>query len=793
MTITDDEISDSTVTSTESTESETESESEYQSISSQLSNENVANKRDMKNRTGSVSSSKKTREYPNQISKENDHSVSLYSDLLKIIKKVDKNEHCEAYLDVKQTKEVLKQFGERINFEIVIPNEFFKSFYFALPEVLDKFNNPDATSSTISNTYFSLLRILYFHVQDEKEALSDVYNSEFNKKGYEGIPNHSRFYDDYNREKSELLKSLAVKETNESTLINETARRFGFLFILDPKQTLRDVLSYSVRNKQLVPTILSVLQKNPSLIRLKISNMHCDDETETIQHTLLVHELRRLINDTDYSEEVLADVGYLILAFCRSRVKEPEVPGGRKIVVQQPVLDATIMFKDVLFEQLVRAARPHFIFGILTKMFMHQKERHYFINWELSEAESENDNSPPITPSVLFLILILEFIEENPSNSKFISSIVDLMRTFSFKLKEDEVTFSREDSKLFTHKIQRFHWTLQFYFIQTFRPFGIASTQISLPQSIFKYLNPEQTSNFVIDDTNAEKQVSDEDFIFSLFEFGALSSEAAIKFVEDCLQKISVDSVTIAKAFLKLWDLNDELSARSLNNSKPLISKIIEVHNVRFDAYFASKMGIGHSELEDLPLSTTKGQLLPLLTVCIFYEALVIYMAEYYSNVPFDYNVCNNLGRQLLSIFSETAKACLSDHREKFWQDRQNFNRRRPSTERRDENEEKENLNPWLRVIRGFADNLEAKMQNPPLYFQLLRKTIEDHEKFYDSFFDKKLPNPPRKNFPQNQHQYKNNYAGQNAKYRNNATNRNWNNRGPRPDGNRNNSKFEMK
>ena len=129
MTITDDEISDSTVTteSTESTESETESESEYQSISSQLSNENVANKRDMKNRTGSVSSSKKTRECPNQISKENDHSVSLYSDLLKIIKKVDKNEHCEAYLDVKQTKEVLKQFGERINFEIVIPNEFFKS------------------------------------------------------------------------------------------------------------------------------------------------------------------------------------------------------------------------------------------------------------------------------------------------------------------------------------------------------------------------------------------------------------------------------------------------------------------------------------------------------------------------------------------------------------------------------------------------------------------------------------------------------------------------------------------
>ena len=93
--------------------------------------------------------------------------------------------------------------------------------------------------------------------------------------------------------------------------------------------------------------------------------MHCDDETETIQHSLLVHELRRLINDTDYSEEVLADVGYLILAFCRSRVKEPEgkikhffitpclfkndlVPGGRKIVVQQPVLDATIMFKVLM-------------------------------------------------------------------------------------------------------------------------------------------------------------------------------------------------------------------------------------------------------------------------------------------------------------------------------------------------------------------------------------------------------------------------------------------------------------
>ena len=57
------------------------------------------------------------------------------------------------------------------------------------------------------------------------------------------------------------MKSLAVKETNESTLINEMARLFGFLFILDPKQTLRDVLSYSVRTKQLVPTILSVRKK----------------------------------------------------------------------------------------------------------------------------------------------------------------------------------------------------------------------------------------------------------------------------------------------------------------------------------------------------------------------------------------------------------------------------------------------------------------------------------------------------------------------------------------------------
>lgn len=41
----------------------------------------------------------------------------------------------------------------------------------------------------------------------------------------------------------------------------------------------------------------------------------------------------------------------------------------------------------------------------------------------------------------------------------------------------------------------------------------------------------------MIDDTNAEKQVSDEDLIFSLFEFGALSSEAAIKFVAGMTRK----------------------------------------------------------------------------------------------------------------------------------------------------------------------------------------------------------------------------------------------------------------
>ena len=61
-----------------------------------------------------------------------------------------------------------------------------------------------------------------------------------------------------------------------------------------------------------------------------------------------------------------------------------------KFKILYNVLIIRFYVKDVLFEQLVRAARPHFIFGILTKMFMHQKERHYFINWELSEAESEN-------------------------------------------------------------------------------------------------------------------------------------------------------------------------------------------------------------------------------------------------------------------------------------------------------------------------------------------------------------------------------------------------------------------
>ncbi|KAH7707413.1 hypothetical protein AAVH_25362 [Aphelenchoides avenae] len=272
----------------------------------------------------------------------------------------------------------LKKCTSSIPYDIVISPETWK-------RTVDVFFVADKEQDFRPKKLFLLLmRKLLLHTDNLNAALSLFYAHEHLQVDTGRIPNYSTCYKEFNEELSEVIDEITREKCPSGPQLDDLSRRLGFLLLIAPKPTLKQVLLSCLNETTLVPNMTKVLRCLPAFNEYRVYAYSKPARYEPLYVTFF----RRLFSSSEeeeyfslHTEDGMRNAEFLLLELSVTRMQAAGTP-------EPPILDATVLVEAFIRDHLERQVQVNLLSGLMAKMFTGTSNVFWSIKWKLTDGKS---------------------------------------------------------------------------------------------------------------------------------------------------------------------------------------------------------------------------------------------------------------------------------------------------------------------------------------------------------------------------------------------------------------------
>uniref|UniRef100_A0A915A5X1 Edg1 TPR repeats region domain-containing protein n=1 Tax=Parascaris univalens TaxID=6257 RepID=A0A915A5X1_PARUN len=439
----------------------------------------------------------------------------------------------------------------------------------------------------VMGAYLSLLKRVFDKCENFDDVMRQFYHDSL--EGTRGLPSLKKQYADFDAEFVRLMNGLGdhAQFQNEPEKFENVVRELSFLFMIAPKTTVWFVLRECISNKLIVPNVLKILRRLPSLLELRLAISGVEDCSSTRRVPIITLALRRIVQKESgwiASDEARSNFVYLVASLARERcsaIKHGQEADGNASkygeVIDSPILSGTELLLDFVLPLLFLRSEIDVALELACRFFADYECRRTPIEWSMEVDDLDTAKNDYFTklPAAMCVKLLVDILGTAVGKDPTIEGLcLKCLHLFGDKLKQENVLFPEKTRTFLLESFNGHIWTLKYAIFSWFAE-SLGKPKLQIPEGLYKSLSEERRHGFEQITMDFEFAPV-ESFLRSIFELGILFVDFALDLIRGGFAVKPLDGDLSVKIALALMDsLPDNVTEEKVTAIYEVVSALV--------------------------------------------------------------------------------------------------------------------------------------------------------------------------------------------------------------------------